>query len=56
MSQLHDGANRARFTTIFKNNFDFWYRQVYPVKFENHLSGAAYNIARSLKILKVSTP
>jgi len=43
LSHLHDNANRARFTTIVKNNFDCWYRQ------------AAYNIARGLKILKVST-
>jgi len=43
LSHLHDGANRARFTTIVKNNFDCWYRQ------------AAYNIKRGLKILKVAT-
>jgi len=43
ISHLHDNANRARFTTIVKNNFDCWYRQ------------AAYNIAKGLKILKVST-
>jgi len=42
ISHLNDNANRARFTTIVKNNFDCWYRQ------------AAYNIARGMKILKVS--
>lgn len=55
ISHLHDNAQRARFTTIIKNNFDCWYRQVYPVKFENHLTGAAYNISRGLKIMKVAT-
>ena len=43
LSHLHDGANRARFTSIVKNNFDSWYRQ------------AAYNIVRGLKILKITT-
>ena len=43
LSQLHDGAERARFTTIIKNMFDCWYRQ------------AAYNIARGLKILGAVT-
>jgi len=40
LSHLHDRANRARFTTIIKNNFDCWYRQ------------AAYNISRGLRIMK----
>ena len=39
ISQLYDGAERARFTTIIKNMFDCWYRQ------------AAFNISRGLKIL-----
>ena len=43
LSQLHDGAERARFTTIVKNKFDCWYRQ------------SAYNISRGLKILGVAT-
>ena len=43
ISHLHDGAKRARFTTIAKNNFDAWCRQ------------AAYNIRKGLKIRKVAT-
>ena len=43
ISHLHDGAKRARFTTIAKNNSDAWCRQ------------AAYNIRKGLKILKVAT-
>lgn len=43
ISHLYDGAKRARFTTIAKNNFDCWFRQ------------AAYNIKKGLKILKVAT-
>jgi IS5 family transposase len=43
LSHLNDNAKQARFTTIVKNNFDCWYRQV------------AYNISRGLKILKVAT-
>ncbi len=43
LSHLHDGAKRARFTNIVKNNLDCWYRQ------------AAYNISRGLKILRVAT-
>ena len=43
LSHLHDGAYRARFTTIIKNKFDCWCRQ------------AACNITRGLKILKVAT-
>jgi IS5 family transposase len=43
LSHLHDGANRARFTQILKNDFDAWCRQ------------AAFNIMRGLKILKVVT-
>ncbi len=42
ISHLHGGANRARFTTLVKNNFDCWYRQ------------AAYKMARRVKILKVA--
>jgi IS5 family transposase len=44
LSHLHDGAYRARFTTIAKNIFDGWCRQ------------AAYNIKRGLKILTMATP
>ena len=43
LSQLYDGAERARFTTIIKNMFDCWYRQ------------AAFNISRGLKLLGVAT-
>ncbi len=43
LSHLHDGAYKARFTTIIKNKFDCWYRQ------------AACNITRGLKIMKVAT-
>ena len=43
LSHLHDGAKRARFTKIFKNDFDAWCRQ------------AAFNILRGLNILKVIT-
>ena len=43
ISHLHDGAKRARFTTIAKNKVDCWYRQ------------AAYNIFKGLKILRVIT-
>ena len=55
LSHLHDGAKRARFTHIFKNDFDVWCRQVYPVKCEAYLSGAVFNISRGLKILKLAT-
>jgi len=44
LSHLHDGAYRARFTTIAKNLFDAWCRQ------------AAYNIKRGLKILSMAVP
>ena len=54
ISHLKDNAQRARFPQIDKNKFDGWYRQVYPVKFENHLTGAAYNIAKGLKIPKLA--
>ncbi len=43
ISHLHDGAKRARFTTIAKNKMDCWCRQ------------AAFNISRGLKIMKVAT-
>ena len=43
ISHLHDGAKRARFPDINKNDFDAWCRQ------------AAYNIRRGLKILKLAT-
>jgi IS5 family transposase len=42
LSHLHDGACRARFTTIVKNKFDCWYRQ------------SAYNITRGLKIMEAA--
>lgn len=43
LSHLHNGAKRARFTLILKNDFDAWCRQ------------AAFNIMRGLKILKLVT-
>ena len=39
ISHLHDGAKRARFTTLIKNKFDAWFRQ------------AAFNVAREMRIL-----
>ncbi|GAB6145292.1 IS5 family transposase [Desulfocicer niacini] len=39
LSDIHDGAARARFTTIAKNNIDLWFKQ------------AALNIKRGFKIL-----
>ena len=38
LSHLHDNGQRARFTTIAKNNIDIWFRQI------------AFNIKRGLKI------
>ena len=43
LSHLHDGAYRARFTTIIKNKSDGWLRQ------------SAYNITRGIKILEAAT-
>ncbi len=43
LSHLHDGAKRARFPDIVKNNFDAWCRQ------------AAYNISKGLKRLRLAT-
>jgi len=43
ISHLHDGAKKARFTTITKNKMDGWCRQ------------AAFNITRGLKILRLAT-
>jgi IS5 family transposase len=40
ISHLHGRANRARFTTIAKNNLDAWLRQ------------AAFNLFRGMKIIK----
>jgi IS5 family transposase len=42
-SHLHGRANRARFTTIIKNQFDGWFRQ------------AAFNVARGMKIISRAT-
>ncbi len=38
LSHLHDNGQKARFTTIPKNNIDIWFRQV------------AYNNRRDLKL------
>ena len=43
ISHLHDGAKRARFSTIAKNKMDCWCRQ------------AAFDISRGLKILQLPT-
>lgn len=40
LSHLHDGGQRARFTTIAKNNIDVWFRQV------------AFNLRRGFNIVK----
>ena len=40
LSHLHDNGQRARFTTIAKNNIDIWFRQV------------AFNIQRGFRIFK----
>jgi hypothetical protein len=40
ISHLHDQGQRARFTTIAKNNIDIWFRQV------------AYNIRRGFTLTK----
>ena len=40
LSHLHDNGQKARFTTIAKNNIDIWFRQV------------AFNIKRGLKLTK----
>lgn len=39
ISHLHDNGQKARFTTIAKNNIDIWLRQT------------AYNIRRGVKVL-----
>jgi len=43
ISHLHGRANRARFTTIIKNQFDGWFRQ------------AAFNVVRGMKIISRAT-
>jgi IS5 family transposase len=44
LSHLHDNGQKARFTTIAKNNIDIWFRQV------------AFNIKRGLKLTQEMTP
>ena len=39
ISNLYGRANRARFTSIIKNQFDGWFRQT------------AFNVARGMRIL-----
>jgi IS5 family transposase len=39
ISHLHGRADRARFTTIIKNQFDIWFRQT------------AFNVVRGMRIL-----
>jgi IS5 family transposase len=43
ISHLHGRANRARFTTIIKNQFDGWFRQ------------AAFNVTIGMKIISRSS-
>ena len=43
LSHLHDGAYRARVTTIIKNKSDGWLRQ------------SAYNITRAIRLLEAAT-
>ncbi len=43
LSHLYDKGQRARFTTIAKNNIDIWFRQV------------AFNIKRGLKLVQAMT-
>jgi len=40
ISHLHDGGQKARFTSIAKNNIDIWIRQV------------AYNLRKGIKVLQ----
>ncbi len=40
ISHLHDNGQKARFTTIAKNNIDIWLRQT------------AYNIRKGMKVLQ----
>ena len=44
LSHLHDTGQRARFTTIAKNNIDIWFRQI------------AFNISRGFKIIQRMSP
>ena len=43
ISHLHGRANRARFTSIIKNKFEDWFRQV------------DFNVARGMKIISGAT-
>ena len=40
ISHLHDGGQRARFTSIAKNNIDIWIRQI------------AYNTRKGIKVIQ----
>ena len=44
LSHLNDNGQRARFTTIAKNNIDIWIRQI------------AFNINRGFKIIQRMSP
>jgi IS5 family transposase len=50
LSHLHDGAYRARFTTIVKNIWDTMCRQTCPVQCEAYFTGVAFNICRGSKL------
>jgi len=51
LSHLHDGAYRARFTTILKNIWDTMCRQTCPVKCVAYFTGVSFNIFRGSKLL-----
>jgi IS5 family transposase len=51
LSHLHDGAYKARFTTIVKNTWDAMCRQTCPVKCEAYFTGVAFNLFRGSKLL-----
>ena len=54
LSHLHDGAYKARFTTIVKNTWDAMCRQTCPVKCEAYFTGVAFNLFRGSKILAIT--
>ena len=51
LSHLHDGAYRARFTTILKNIWDTMCRQACPVQCGAYFTGVAFNMCRGSKLV-----
>lgn len=51
LSHLHDGAYKARFTTIIKNTWDAVCRQTLPDGMSNYSIGVAFNIFRGSRLL-----